>query len=299
MEEVIFKRPELEDRELIESYFAKAPSRSCDRNFVNVYLWSRHYYVTFAIVEDAMVFKDETDGDLRFAYPAGEPENVRKAIAYIKTYFAEKGKPFQMYNVLEEQYAQFTQWYQQGYQIAYNPDLADYVYEQEKLETLSGKKLHGKRNHINKFKTLYEDWQYETLSDENVEECFQMALEWREINGCEDDEEKNAEMCVTLNSLRLFKELGEVGGILRVNGKIAAFTIGEAQNEDTFVVHIEKAFADIEGAYPMINQQFVAHECKDFRYINREEDTGAEGLRKAKLSYRPVFMVEKGVISEA
>lgn len=125
-----------------------------------------------------------------------------------------------------------------------------------------------------------------------------MALKWRNDNGCNDDEEKNAEMCVTLNALRLFEELELSGGVLRVDGEIVAFTLGEPVCSDTFVVHIEKAFADIQGAYPMINQQFVEHECMDYLYVNREEDTGSEGLRKAKLSYRPVFMVEKGVVKE-
>ena len=184
------------------------------------------------------------------------------------------------------------------FQVEYDRDEADYVYEREKLATLAGKKLHGKRNHINKFKSLYEDWTYESLNDENVEDCFQMALKWRNQNGCDEDHEKNAEMCVTLNSLRLYKELGMVGGIIRVAGKIVAFCIGEPVSEDTFVVHIEKAFPEIEGAYPMINQQFVLHECMEYQYVNREEDTGAEGLRKAKLSYRPVFLVEKGVVTE-
>ena len=105
-------------------------------------------------------------------------------------------------------------------------------------------------------------------------------------------------MCVTLNSLRLYKELGLKGGVLKDEGRIVAFTVGEPLCEDTFVVHIEKAFPDVEGAYPMINQQFVQHECMEYQYVNREEDTGAEGLRKAKLSYRPVFLVEKGVVRE-
>ena len=163
---------------------------------------------------------------------------------------------------------------------------------------LSGKKYHGKKNHTNKFKKLYPNWQYERLNDSNVEECFQMALKWRNLNGCEDDEEKNSEMCVTLNSLRLYKELNLIGGLLRVGDEIVAFTIGEAVNDDTFVVHIEKAYADIEGAYTMINQQFVEHEVAGkYKYTNREDDVGEEGLRKAKLSYKPVFMVEKGVVT--
>ena len=292
-----FKRPELEDKELINYYFAKAPGRSCERTFVNVYLWSRHYKVKFAVIEDALVFRDEGDG-FAFSYPAGKDEAVKKALEALMEYCRERKCPFRLYNVTEEHFAQLCGWFPDRFQIRYDRDAADYVYETEKLATLAGKKLHGKRNHINKFKALYPDWSYESLNDDNVEECFQMALKWRNQNGCDDDAEKNAEMCVTLNSLRLYKELGLRGGVLKIGEKIAAFSVGEPLCSDTFVVHIEKAFPDIEGAYPMINQQFVLHECMDYTYVNREEDTGAEGLRKAKLSYRPVFMVEKGIVTE-
>ena len=292
-----FKRPELEDKELISSYFAKAPGRSCERTFVNVYLWSRHYKVKFAVIEDALVFRDEGDG-FAFSYPAGKDEAVKKALEALMEYCRERKCPFRLYNVTEEHFAQLCGWFPDRFQIRYDRDAADYVYETEKLANLAGKKLHGKRNHINKFKALYPDWSYESLNDDNVEECFQMALKWRNQNGCDDDAEKNAEMCVTLNSLRLYKELGLRGGVLKIGEKIAAFSVGEPLCSDTFVVHIEKAFPDIEGAYPMINQQFVLHECMDYTYVNREEDTGAEGLRKAKLSYRPVFMVEKGIVTE-
>lgn len=293
-----FKRAELEDQEIISHYFEHHTSRSCERTFANVYLWSRQYPVKWAIIKNALVFKSEDENHVSFAYPAGAPEDVKNALEEMMEYSKAKGRPFLMYNVTPEYFAQLEEWYPGRFQIEYDRDSADYVYESEKLATLSGKKLHGKRNHINKFKSLYEDWNYETLSDDNVEECFQMALKWRNQNGCEEDKEKNAEMCVTLNALRLFQELGMVGGVLRVQGEIAAFCIGEPVCEDTFVVHIEKAFSDVEGAYPMINQQFVQHECQEYQYVNREEDTGAEGLRKAKLSYRPVFLVEKGLVTE-
>ena len=298
MKEIEFKRPELEDKEIIASYFEKAPSRSCERTFVNVYLWSRHYKVKYAVIEDALIFKSEDRG-MAFAYPAGEPEHVKKALEFLMEYCKERECPFILYNVTPEMFAQLEGWYPGRFTVEYDRDIADYVYESEKLATLAGKKLHGKRNHINKFKSLYPDWTYEELNDDNVEDCFQMALKWRNKNGCEDDPEKNAEMCVTLNSLRLYKELGLKGGVLKVDGRIIAFTVGEPLCGDTFVVHIEKAFADVEGAYPMINQQFVQHECADYTYVNREEDTGAEGLRKTKLSYRPAFLEEKGVVREA
>ena len=295
--EPVFKRPELEDKEIITAYFDRAPSRSCERTFVNVYLWSRHYRVQYAVIEDALVFRSRDNG-IAFSYPAGEKENIRKAVDYLTGYCKDLGCPLVFYNVTPEMFAQLEAWYPGRFTVEYNRDYADYVYEREKLATLAGKKFHGKRNHINKFKTLYPDWTYEALSDDNVEDCFQMALEWRNENGCEDDPEKNAEMCVTLNSLRLYKELGLKGGVLKAQGRIVAFTVGEPLCDDTFVVHIEKAFPDVEGAYPMINQQFVQHECMDYKYVNREEDTGAEGLRKAKLSYRPAFLEEKGVVKE-
>ena len=114
----------------------------------------------------------------------------------------------------------------------------------------SGKKLHGKRNHINKFKTLYQDWTYEKLCDDNVEDCFQMALKWRNQNGCEEDPEKNAEMCVTLNSLRLYKELELTGGVLRVKRGYRGIHNGEPLCDDTFVVHIEKAFRILREPIP-------------------------------------------------
>lgn len=295
--EINWKRPELSDKEMIISYLRKNPGRSCERTFTNIYLWSRHYGVTFAKVGNAIVFRSE-DEEAGYAFPAGDSEDVKAAIEVLSEYSREQGQALSFYNVTPEQFEQLEAWYPGRFTVEYERDYADYVYESEKLTTLSGKKLHGKRNHINKFKSLYPNWSYETLSKENVEACFQMALKWRRQNGCEEDEEKNAEMCVTLNSLRLMEELNLTGGVLKVDDEIVAFSIGEEVCEDTFVVHIEKAYAEVEGAYTMINQQFVTHECQKYQYINREEDMGAEGLRKAKLSYRPVFLVEKGIAKE-
>ena len=295
MEEIQFKRAELEDKEIISRYLKHHTSRSCERTFVNVFLWSRQYPVKWAVIEGALVFKSEDDEHVSFAFPAGDDDSVKKAMEFMKNYSEQRGFPFTMYNITPDNFAKLEEWYPGRFQVEYDRDYADYVYETEKLATLSGKKLHGKRNHINKFKAMYDGrWSYEAMSETNLEECFQMALKWRNENGCEEDEEKNAEMCVTLNALRLFKELELVGGVLKIDGEVAAFTLGEPVCSDTFVVHIEKAYADVRGAYPMINQQFLEHEVSGYPYVNREDDTGDEGLRQAKLSYHPVFMVEKG-----
>lgn len=298
MKEVQFRRTEIEDREMMHAYFQQFPSRSCERTFANSLLWSRHYPVTFAEIENTLVFRSLGRGGEAFTYPAGKPEDVKKALEFLKSYTQERGLPFVLYHITEDQFKQLDAWYPGRFEIEFDRDIADYIYESEKLATLSGKKLHAKRNHINKFKATHENWTYETMSEENLEECFQMALKWRNENDCDVDDDKNAEMCVTLNALRLFQELELTGGVLKIDGQVVAFTIGEPISEDTFVVHIEKAFADIQGAYPMINQQFVEHECMKYEFINREEDTGAEGLRKAKLSYRPAFLIEKGIVRE-
>lgn len=293
-----FRRPELGDAELISGYFHKYPTRSCDRTFANVYLWAKFYQVVFTQYKNTLVFRDNSAG-YGYAFPVGTDEDVKAVIPDLIQEAENAGETFCMYGVTREHFEQLEQWFPGKFQCEYNRDEADYVYETEKLATLSGKKLHSKRNHINKFKQIFEGrWDYEPLTEESVEECFQMAMKWRIENECEEDEEKNQEMCVTMNSLRLLKELHLVGGILKIDGEIVAFTIGEAINEDTFVVHIEKAFAEVEGAYTMINQQFVEHELLGkYQYVNREDDVGMEGLRKAKMSYHPVFMIEKGYVT--
>lgn len=295
--EIPFKKIELEDRELLEHYLQQKTYRSCELVFPNIYLWGRKYPVDYAIVEDTLIFRSlaECDGT-SITFPAGEPEQIHKAMDIMIQWFEEQNLEMHMHLVQEPEFELLCLWYPGMFEIEYDRNSADYVYETEKLITLSGKKLHGKRNHINKFKEMYPDWSYEPITKDNVEECFKMALEWRNINQCEWDVEKRDEMCVTLNALRLLEELKLSGGLIRADGRVVAFAIGEPLSPDTFVVHIEKAFADIQGAYPMINQQFAAHAAKDYLYTNREEDTGSEGLRKAKLSYRPAFLVDKGMV---
>jgi hypothetical protein len=289
-----FKQVELEDKSLMDSYIKQQNSRNCSISFANMYLWQKHYQVEYTIIENMIVFKTIEENP-SFSFPIGGSD-VKKAINTLMEYCKEKNIEFKMYGVSEEQFSVIEQLYPGEFQIEYIRDDANYVYETEKLIHLSGKKYHGKKNHINKFMSLYEDWKYEDITAENVEECIQMAFEWRKEN-CDPDEMKSAEFCVTLNSLKKLKELELIGGLIRVSGKVVAITVGEPLTQDTFVVHIEKAFADVPGAYTIINREFLAHNAVDYTYVNREEDTGSEGLRKAKLSYRPIFMVESGNVT--
>ncbi len=293
--DINFKKIVFEDKELISSYIKKQSSRSCSLSFANIYLWEPHYKVTFAVVEDMLVFKSKGENP-SFSFPIGGAD-VKKAMDATMDYCKENGLEYKMYGVTEQQFQVIEELYPDEFQIEYDRDEANYVYETEKLINLSGKKYHGKKNHINKFKKMNDNWQYEDITDENLEEAIEMAYGWRTENDCDTNELKSIEFCVALNALKKLKELNLTGGLIRAQGKVVAITVGEALTDDTYVIHIEKAYADVDGAYPMINREFLEHHGAEYTYVNREEDTGAEGLRKAKLSYRPVFMVEIGRVT--
>ena len=289
-----FRKPVTEDKDFVIGYIKQKKTRSCEDTFGNILLWARFYNIHIAEVE-GMLVSATLGKNWSFHYPYGNGD-AKKCIETLMAYSEEQGREFRMHCVTPEEFEELEQMFPGEFQIEYHRDIADYIYEAEKLRTLSGKKYHGKKNHVNKFKKTYENWEYVSLNSENVEEAFQLLLEWKNLNLCHENHEKNVESCVAANYLRLFEELGACGGMLRVNGQAVAFTVGEKVCDDTMVVHIEKALTEYEGAYPMINQQFVEHECQDVIYVNREDDVGDEGLRRAKLSYRPIFMIEKGTV---
>ena len=289
----------MEDKPILEKYYAYEQSKCCEFSFCNNYLWAPFYEMRYTIIEDMLVFLAQgrqPSVGVPLAKDEASERNLGKVVSILEEYFVSVQAPFQMHLVTEEKFAQLEVQFPGKYVIEYNRDQADYIYEVERMISLSGKKLHGKRNHINKFKENNPNWRYEPLSQENVSACVKMAEEWREKNLCDEKGEKHTEFCVTLRALDEYEQLGLKGGVLRIEDRVVAFTLGEELNRETFVVHIEKAMADIQGAYPMINQQFLVHEASQYKYVNREEDMGEEGLRKAKLSYYPVFLQEKGVV---
>ena len=172
-------------------------------------------------------------------------------------------------------------------------DYADYLYLRTDLATLAGKKFQAKRNHLNKFRRTYTNYEYVPLTSDRIQECLDLEAEWCKVNNCDQHEGTGNERRALIYALHNFDALGLTGGILHVDGKIVAFTFGMPINQDTFGVHVEKADTTIDGAYTMINYEFANHIPEQYTYINREEDLGIEGLRKAKLSYQPVIILEK------
>jgi uncharacterized protein len=171
----------------------------------------------------------------------------------------------------------------------------DYIYNSGDLINLAGRKLHGKRNHLNQFLRKYQ-WEYLPLDPKLAYECANLETEWfnlKQRGDCELPEEEQA-MALVLNN---FEGLGVTGGLILVNGRIEAFAVGEELNANTAVIHIEKANTEYDGMFTAINQQFSANCWAAYEFINREEDMGLEGLRKAKLSYNPVQILEKYSVS--
>lgn len=290
----------LKDREIIQPYYRFEQPKDCEYSFCNNYLWGPFYGLRYAIVEDMLVFLTDEDGysvTMPLAKDEASAGNVKQALLQLEAFFEEVGQEFHMHLVTHEKFRLLESLFPGKYQITFNRDDADYIYEVPKMISLAGKKLHGKRNHIHRFKANNPDWSYEELKKENVEECLQMAEQWKKENLCETRGEKHLEYCVTIKALNQFQELGLKGGVLWDGNRVVAFTLGEELNSQMFVVHIEKAFANVQGAYPMINQQFLEHEAYHYDFVNREEDVGEEGLRKAKLSYYPAFLQDKGVVT--
>ena len=170
---------------------------------------------------------------------------------------------------------------------------SDYLYSASDLIDLAGRKYHSKRNHLNKFLRQY-NWEYQAMTPEIAEECLKIESSWFDVRNPEPCSENEAMAIV----LRNFQSLGVVGGVIKVDGVIQALTVGEKLNQNTAVIHIEKANTEYDGAYAAINHEFAAREWSDLEFINREEDMGIEGLRKAKQSYYPVRMVEKFTVAE-
>ena len=288
-----FKPITLEDKTWINQYLKEARYRGCEYSFSTMMMWHEVYQTEVADYKGTLCYRCHIGRENKYAYafPAGNGD-IKAAIEKIIETAQENGHEF----VLRGFEKSWIDWihneFPDQFKISTIQDEWDYVYSVSALSNLAGSKYHGKRNHIARFKDRGE-WRYEAMCDENIEECRAMSDIWYhaqlEIGNITVLKEKP----ILNYALDHMKELDLKGGVLYLDGKVVAFTIGEVMLDDTFHVHIEKAYSDIQGAYPMINQQFVLHEMQDFLFINREEDDGVLGLRRAKESYYPIEMIEK------
>ena len=176
----------------------------------------------------------------------------------------------------------------------------DYIYRRTDLAALQGGHLQAKRNHVHRFRAAHPDFEYRPLTPELFDECRRLTEIWQEEkNGNQNENEKetiDAEKQVMETIFSNWEALGMIGGSIFINGQMIAFTYGAAVTNDTIDVCIEKADRRIEGAFAIINQHFAEHLPERFVYLNREEDMGISGLRKAKLSYHPEILLTYNVV---
>lgn len=293
---IVFHEISLADKEWMDARLAEDDRNACEYSFANNFVWRKVYQVEVAEESGCLVIRFVEQGEYVYSYPIGGGDK-RAVIEKLLSICHREGKKLSMSPLSEADRKQLLEWFPGEFFIVGDRDDYDYIYAREKLATLAGKKLHGKRNHIARFKDG-DDWNYEPMGEDNLEACRSMTYTWMRMRSEKWNEEMEEEVMVLHEAFDHFKELGLVGGVLYKGGEIVAFCIGEPLNSDTFVVHFEKAFPDMQGAYPMINQQFVLHACEDYAYVNREEDTGDPGLRKAKLSYYPEILLKKYVATD-
>ena len=287
-----FKPIAIDDRDFLhERLWAYQPDTS-ELTFTNLFIWREAYHVQWAMLDDVLLLLAQDDeGQLYGLPPVATTPRLDASRTFLQwlrdAHGIDKPRIERADERLREELAEADA-------IVSEPtrDHFDYVYRRDDLAELSGRDYSNKRNHINYFQRMYE-YTYEPLTQENIPACVEVACEWCEKYRCEDDMNLLEERDAVLSSLENFPLLRAKGGVIRVEGKIEAFSIGEMMNEETLVVHIEKADPDIRGLYQLINRDFVRNCCQEAQYVNREQDLGVPGLRRAKESYHPDRMAKK------
>lgn len=285
-----FRKVDLSDISWIKTRLSAKKEIGCEYSFGNIFSYDKKVNVTVADVEECLVIRTNYGGAISYLYPIGQGDE-KKALLEIEKDALERQIKCSVIAMNNNDKEVFKETFGDKYTVYEARDTFDYVYNSEDLISLRGKKYQPKRNHISFFKKN-NDWSYETITEENIPECIEMSKQWLE-GSTENREDLMSELEIIEFVFAHYNELGYVGGLIRVDGRVIAYTMGEALNEETFCVHFEKAFSDIRGAYPIINQQFVENELSSYKYINREDDVGLENLRKAKYSYHPAFLFEK------
>ena len=288
-----FRPVRLEDRATIERFTMSSDITNCDLSFANMFCWQEVYHSAWAIVDGFLVIRFHIDGGDRLGYmqPVGEGDCARIIPALREDAHAH-GQRLRIIGLTDRGREMIRQMHIGQFAFESDRALEDYVYAADDLRNLPGRRYQPKRNHINRFMAEYLDYRYEELTPDRFDECMQLEREWRR-----NHEGHTSELCAEQRAMQRafahFAELGMTGGCIYVGERMVAFTYGSAVNDHTFDTHVEKADTDYDGAFTVINCLFARHLPERFTLINREEDLGIEGLRRAKLSYHPAVIQHK------
>ena len=295
MSKLCFKDVSFDDIDLIKKYINYENAWICDYSVGVITMWKDVLNLQIAFSEDMVYLKSNIKGKKeRFYIPFGSGD-LKKAVENIKEYAKENNIELEFCSTSFNHYIKLQRYLDGEYYYAPSRDYSDYVYSYDKLANLKGKKYHQKRNHISSFKRKYPDYKLVKIDEQNIDRV-KVFFEEFVINVIPKDKSEITERECTRIALNNFSKLGFIGAFLEVEGKIVAFTIAE-QKGDLLIVHVEKADRNYSGSYAMINNEFLKSLSDlNIKWINREDDSGEAGLRKAKLSYYPSFIAIKGNI---
>ncbi len=296
-----FKPIEATDLIKITPFVGLRPNKACDSVALDSFLWREYYHVQFAISEDkAVQWLMELDGEPYSAMPLCRQEDLESSFCEIVDYFNQVlKKPLRIY-LADEEAVQYLNLDPARFEVKEQEDLKDYLYDGEALRTLAGKKLHKKKNNYNAFVKAYEGRiEYRKLCCSDREDVWKFLDFWRQQKGDDVEEHLDYEVRGIHDILKNCSEMAvEMGGVY-VDGRMEAFTIGSLNPlENMAVIHIEKANPEMRGLYQYINREFLVHAFPDVALVNREDDMGLEGLRKAKMSYNPIAFARKYSVTQ-
>ena len=281
-----------EDKSAMDTFLLDCVDRGCEYNFANLFLWGRQK-ITFH--QGNLAFFCQFDRKSVYLFPVGP--DVKPTLDAIISDAHKRGIPCRLTSLTAQDRKNLEQWYPGQFYFQPDRNSFDYVYSIDALAELKGKKLQRKRNHCNRFRLLHPNCTAQTITDENTPQVLEMLDRWYTQRTAADPTASfHLEQVAISKALRYRKELGMEGLILSEKGHIIAMTLGSRLSSNTFDVHFEKAVDDVDGTYAMINREFARYLKKKYPellWLNREDDLGLEGLRKAKLSYCPDRLIEK------
>ncbi len=292
-----FKNLDNELIDIFDSLFDKRISKNAGNSPANLFAYNFIYPCEYLFEQDTLIIRIHLQNDSCLCYY--EPIGKKTIKDYLPLIEQDAKDNSYCFSFILENKENTDYLAQQGYKVEYSDNLSEYVYLRESLQNLTGKKLQAKRNHINKFVSLYPSWEFVALNKEDKQKCLELTDTWfqQEMNiSPQFKQDYQTEKKVIEYLFDNFEKLHLFAGAIFVGGQPVAYSIGSFVCKDTFDTNIEKADRRFEGAYTLINREIAKHLPNEIIYINREEDKGIEGLRKAKHSYHPIFMVEKYMV---
>lgn len=293
---LVFKPVEYKDTDMLRRFLCNAPTKSCDFTVGGIVIWKEFFKYEFCVLENTLFIKslcEDGSGRESFLIPIGSLP-IDRSIELLKEYCELNGIPFILTAVPEDMLDSITTF--SPTHITELDNWGDYIYNAQSLATLSGKHYNKKRNHVNRFIIENPQYSVEAIDNQNIEDLRNFFSTLGIESKKADEEMADFEWQCCEDTLNHYKELGMEGVCLRDNNKnIVAFTLGEVLG-DTLVIHIEKMEHLVPGAGETINKMYAERMTllhPEIKYINREDDAGDPGLRFAKESYHPLYILKK------